>query len=128
MAREDAIADLQIRAYFAAVIAPLRTPYGDRRGVKFTGAVGESHELAQNATKDKVLAVFIGRSDISPPGNAAFGIFTKNVNGASRNDLPTSFGATSQTIFVLYPGESVSFTLTQALVGGAQFVVGSEQY
>ena len=126
MAREDAIADLQIRAYFAAVIAPTRIIYGDRRGAKFVGSVGESVELAQNATKNKVLSVFISRSDLG--GGVATGIFTKNVNGASKNDLPSFFSAADRITFVLYPGESVAFTLTAVLIGGAQFVIGTEQY
>lgn len=126
MTADDAVTDLQVRAYFAAVIGPARSPYGNRSGVAFPAISGTTKLLAQNATKDRVIAVVVTRSD-GGAGNAA--LFTKSANGdASNNDFAVTISTLNRFNFVLYPGERLSLQVTAAVPSAMQLAVGQETY
>lgn len=116
--------DIAVRAYFAAVVGAFRAPFGNRAFLKFNG-VGESRQLVQNATRDKVLAVTVSRSDLL--AGAVNVIFSQQVGGGS-NDFSASFGATNVFRFVLKPEESVSMQITPGALTAANITVGSEAW
>jgi hypothetical protein len=115
------ISDLQLRAYFAAVIGPTRAPYGQKQS--FDYAAGDLKRLVQNTTRDRVLRVLVSRSDITG-GVTTAASFTQNVDGTGSSDFSVSFLTTSSFPFVLFPGE----TLSLSCVGAAKIVLAQEPY
>lgn len=125
MAADDAVSDLQVRAYFAAVIGPSRAPFGSRTSAVFPPVSGTIRLLAQNASRDRVLAVVVTRADI---GAANTVVFTKSANGdASGSDFVVTIAVGNRFNFVLYPGERLSVQVINVAVA-MQLSVGQETY
>jgi len=117
------IDDVEIRAYFAAVVGGFRQPFGKRGSTGSLGP-GQSRVLAQNSTADRVLSVLVSRSDLA--GATASVIFSQSNGGASQNDFSVSFDASGSQRFVLKPSETLSVAVISG--GPATFVVGQETW
>lgn len=118
------ISDLTLRAYFASVIGGFRQVYGQRRNFLFPAGSVTTQQLVENSTKDRVLSVFVSRSDVT--GAATPATFTQNNNGAGTNDFSILFTALSQQRFVLYPGDTLA--LQSAGTNAMNVVVQQEGY
>ncbi len=117
------ISDIMLRQYFAAVIGPARSPFG-QRSTKSVSAIGEPTQIAQNSTRDKALFVTVSRADVS--GTVTV-IFSQQPASGSINDFVVAFAPTSSFHFVLRPDETVSM---QILAAPAPMIlsVGTESY
>jgi hypothetical protein len=123
---EDAV---MVRMYLAAVIGPLRAPFGRRSQVSLV--VGEQTQIVSNDTRTKALYVTVTRFDAAANATPATVIFSQNPNGGSTNDNVVAFGAPNRFSFVLKPDESLTMLVTA--VGGIlgnrlTFVVASEAF
>lgn len=120
----DAITDIELRAYFASVIGAVRAPYGTKRtSVPFTP--GKTQEIAQNATKNRVLHVTVSRADVLLPDVTM--VFSQNPSASgSSNDFVVDFTGTSVFRFVLKPEDSLNLTMTAG--ASAVIVVAQETY
>jgi hypothetical protein len=117
------LGEKELRAYFAAVIGTFRAPFGVRKTQRFTSA-GESFQLVQNSTRNKVLSVFVSRRD----GGVAVPVTFSSQTQAGTSDFAASFAAVSVFRFVLYPDDSISMTLDGIGVSPVELVVGHEPY
>jgi hypothetical protein len=119
----DGLGERELRAYFAAVIGTFRAAFGTRRTQAFQQQ-GQSFQLIQNSTRNKVLSVFISRNDLAGLVSATFS--QQTIAGSS--DFSVSFAQTSIFRFILYPDDALAMTLDSAPVGTMNVVIASEPY
>jgi hypothetical protein len=119
----DGLGERELRAYFAAVIGTFRAAFGTRRNQKFAQA-GESFQLIQNGSRNKVLSVFVSRNDTAGVVSATFS--QQAIAGTS--DFSVSFAQTSVFRFLLYPDDALAMTLDSAPAGTLNIVIASEPY
>ncbi len=118
--------EVAVRQYLAAIIGPTRAPFGQRSQANL--AVGASHEIARNTTRDRVLHVTVGRAALAVNAAAGATVIFSQGDQASTNDFEAVFAAVNTFRFTLRPGESLTMLLTTAAVATINFSFGVDTF